>query len=150
MGKRKSWQTTRTTHCARMLRLRGSGWVLIPTASPDVETRLPGHVTFKPGEPTGGMARRARISSQASQQEGWLDKLTFRARRANRRDGLTSSHFEPGEPTGGMARRARISSQASQQEGWLDKLTFRARQANRRDGSTSSHFKPGEPTGVMA
>ena len=25
-----------------------------------------GHVTFKPGEPTGGMARRARISSQAS------------------------------------------------------------------------------------
>ena len=39
-----------------------------------------GHVTFKPGEPTGGMARRARISSQVSQQEGWLDKLTFRAR----------------------------------------------------------------------
>ena len=29
-----------------------------------------GHVTFEPGEPTGGMARRAHISSQASQQEG--------------------------------------------------------------------------------
>ena len=65
-----------------------------------------GHVTFKPGEPTGGMARQARISSQASQQEGWLDKLAFRARRANRRDGSTGSHFEPGEPTGVMARRA--------------------------------------------
>ena len=39
-----------------------------------------GHVTFEPGEPTGGMARRARISSQASQQEGWLKELAFRAR----------------------------------------------------------------------
>ena len=65
-----------------------------------------GHVTFEPGEPTGGMARQARISSQVSQQEGWLDELTFRARRANRKDGLMSSHFEPGEPTGVMARRA--------------------------------------------
>ena len=41
-----------------------------------------GHVTFEPGEPTGGMARRAqhkvtRLSSQASQQEGWLDELAF-------------------------------------------------------------------------
>ena len=27
-----------------------------------------GHVTFKPGEPTGGMARRACILSQVSQQ----------------------------------------------------------------------------------
>ena len=34
-----------------------------------------GHVTFEPGEPTGGMARRA----------------CFRAFRANRRDGSTSS-----------------------------------------------------------
>ena len=39
-----------------------------------------GHVTFKPGEPTGGMAQRAHILSQASQQEGWLEELTFRAR----------------------------------------------------------------------
>ena len=36
-----------------------------------------GHMTFEPGEPTGGMARRARISSQASQQEGWLEELAF-------------------------------------------------------------------------
>ena len=54
-----------------------------------------GHVTFKPVEPIGGMARQAHISSQASQQEGWLDKLTFRARRANRCDGLKSSKHHP-------------------------------------------------------
>ena len=54
-----------------------------------------GHVTFEPGEPTGGMARRARISSQVSQQEGWLDELAFRAKRANRCDGLKSSKHHP-------------------------------------------------------
>ena len=54
-----------------------------------------GHVTFKPGEPTGGMARRACISSWVSQQEGWLDKLAFQARRANRCDGSKSSKHHP-------------------------------------------------------
>ena len=49
-----------------------------------------GHVTFEPGEPTGGMARQAHfrafranrrdgsmgsLSSISSQQEGWLDEL---------------------------------------------------------------------------
>ena len=36
-----------------------------------------GHMTFEPGEPTGGIARQAHISSQVSQQEGWLDELAF-------------------------------------------------------------------------
>ena len=93
-----------------MLRPRGSGWVFIPTAFPtlgqDRQVRVTtcrdhmiydhmicatrGHVTFEPGEPTGGMARRARfrafranrrdgstgsLSSISSQQEGWLDEL---------------------------------------------------------------------------
>ena len=54
-----------------------------------------GHMTFEPGEPTGGMARQAHISSQASQQERWLEELAFRARRANRCDSSKSLKHHP-------------------------------------------------------
>ena len=90
--------------CNFVLRPRGSGWVLIPTAFPNVETRLPGQGDHVQGSRD---LRSHDLHNTRSRD--------FRARRANRRDGLTSSHFKPGEPTGGMARRARISSQASQQ-----------------------------------
>ena len=87
-----------------VLRPRGSGWVLIPTAFPNVETRLPGQ-----GDHVQG-SRDLRSHDLRNTRS-----RDFQARQANRRDGSTSSHFEPGEPTGGMARRARISSQVSQQ-----------------------------------